>query len=379
MKQAYEDEDEIFEKKESNMSENFKKIFKNKKIVVAVIIVLIIAILAVLEFTTGLISNLLYMNAGLGNSVGNITNCGYSAEKDDYIYYVAPSENMETVNINKVQKGSSESEVIFSGSYDIRALNITGNQIYFISISYDDKLDDKVDNKIYKMNLDGSNQVVINDNEFAYDYYDMYVVNNKIYYVGTDYNVYKMNLDGQDKELAVETDTGFLAINEKYIIYNKENEDSSDYVTYIRSLNKEDEREITGSRLFTPDIYEDYVYYINSNQNIARVSVNGGEEEVIYNGSAYNMNIYNGDIYYLNYKDETNEDYTVCIYKINANGGEAQIVKELLYYASFINLVNGYVYYMDMNVDEAKSFIDLVNVYDGSETVLYEWKFNEQN
>ena len=62
------------------------------------------------------------------------------------------------------------------------------------------------------------------------------------------------------------------------------------------------------------------------------------------------MNIYNGNIYYLNYKDEANEDYTVCIFKISVDGGDAVNIKELSYYSSFINVVNGYIYLMDMNI-----------------------------
>lgn len=370
-------EDEVFEKKESKIKPKFDKLFKNKKIISLIIIVFVIAILAILEFTTGSLSNLLYINSGMGNSVGNISNCGYSVAKDDFIYYVAPSEDMNTTNIYKVKNGSSEFETIFNGNYDIRALNIQGNKLYFISISYDDTSDeDAVDNKIYKMNLDGSDLTVINDNEFAYDYYDMYIVKNRIYYVGEDHNVYKMDLNGGNRELVAETGTGFLSLNEKYIIYNKENEDGSDYITYIRPINGKDEKQLTGTRIFTPDIVGEYIYYLNDKQNIAKINVNGGEEEIVFDGSAYNMNIYNDNIYYLNYKDEQNEDYAVCIYKININGGEPELIKEFSYYSSFIDIVNDYIYYMDM--DEEKAFINLVNINDTSEIRLYEWSYNNQ-
>ena len=113
------------------------------------------------------------------------------------------------------------------------------------------------------MNLDGSNPEVINDNEFAYDYFDMYIIKNEIYYVGTDYNVYKMDLKGGNRQLVAETGTGYLAINDKYIIYNKDNADSSDYITYIRPLNGSEEKAINSARISTPIIEGDFVYYIN--------------------------------------------------------------------------------------------------------------------
>ena len=377
MEQKYENEDEIFEKKETHVEG--KIVEKVKKFIIPIIALSIILILIIIEFTTHCFSNLINSNAKVGNTIGNITNCGYSVESGNYIYYVAPGENMEKVNINKVEKGNSDSQTIYEGDYDIRSLNISNNKIYFISLSYENLSEnDSVNNKIYSINLDGSESTVINDNEFANDFLDMYVVGNKIYYVGTDYNVYSMDLKGGNRQLEVESHNGFLAINNKYIVYYKEKEGNENYVTCIKSLNKNDEREITNSRVNTPNIYGDYVYYINENTGVSRINVNGGEPEVIHEGSVYNMNIYNGNIYYLNYKDEANEDYTVCIFKISVDGGDAVNIKELAYYSSFINVVNGYIYLMDMNIEEGKSFISLVNVDDSSEIILHEWKFGEQ-
>ena len=365
-------EDEVFEKQESKVKLKMQHFFKNKRNVILSCIVILVIVLVVLQVKMGIFS----FGKKLGNTPGNISNCGYSVAKDDYIYYVAPSDSMETTNIYKAKKGTTDFEKIYDGNYDIRALNVVGNKIYFITLSYDEatEQEDSVDNKICKMNLDGSNLEIINDNEFAYDYYDMYVVNNKIYYVGEDLNVYKMNTNGSNRELIVETGTGYLALNEKYIIYNKPNEDDTDYITYIASLNGKNERQINGSRINTPVIDNGYIYYLNDNQNIARISLDGGDEEVILNDSAYNMNLYGENIYYLNYKDEKNSDYTVCIYKVNVNGGEPEIVKELSYYASFLDIVDGYIYYMDM--DEEKAFINLINTSDSSENILYEWKYD---
>ena len=377
MEPKYENEDEIFEKRETHVGG--KIVEKVKKFIVPIIVLAIIIVLVIIEFATHCFSNLISSKAKIGNTVGNITNCGYSVENGNYIYYVAPSENMDKVSINKVEKEKSDSEIVFEGDYDIRSLNISNNKLYFISLSYENLSEnDSVNNKIYSINLDGSEATVINDNEFANDFLDMYVVGNKIYYVGTDYNVYSMDLKGGNRQLEVESHNGFLAISNKYIVYYKEKKDNENYVTCIKSLNKNDERELTNSRVNTPDIYGDYVYYINENTGISRINVNGGEPEVIREGSVYNMNIYNGNIYYLNYKDEANEDYTVCIFKISVDGGEAVKIKELAYYSSFINVVNGYIYLMDMNIEEGKSFISLVNVDDSSEIILHEWKFGEE-
>ncbi len=371
-------EDEVFEKKESKMNPKLKAILSNKKIIASIILAIVIVALLVLEGTTGIVSEYLPIHKEMGNTVGNIINCGYSVQKDDFIYYVAPSEDMKSTNIYKVKKGTSDFEILYQGNYDIRALNIVGNQLYFISISNESaKDDDGIDNKIYKMNLDGSELTILNDNDFAYDYYDMYALNNRIYYVGTDYNVYKMDLNGGNRKLVAQTGTGFLAINSNYILYNKENEDGSDYITYIRNLNGTEERQINGSRIFTPMFSGDDLYYINSNHVLAKMPIKGGEEEVVLDHTIYNMNLVEDTIYYLNYKDEANEDYTVAVYKLKVNGGEPEIIKDLFNYSSFLNVVGDYVYYMDMNEEQA--FVNLVNVKDKSEIQLCNWKYNENS
>ena len=370
-------EDEVFEKKKkSKIMEKFSK--HKKKIGIVCCIIIIIAVLAVLYFT-GILSNLFTRNQ-IGNTIGNITNCGYAVEKDNYIYYVSPSDDMYTTTISRLQAGSSEGEVIYTGAYDVRALNIVGSKIYFISLAIPEDSEaasnTEIDAKIYKMNLDGSNLTVLNDNDFAYDDYSMYVINNWIYYIGTDSNVYKMDLNGGNRSLVADTQNSCLAINDKYIIYNKENEDGSDYITYIRELNGTEEREINSSRIYTPVIYEDYIYYINSDSKFVKTPVQGGDEEIILEYPIYNINIADGYIYYLNYKDEAAEDYTIVIYKLNIDGGDPETIKEMSSYTSFLDVVNGYAYYMDM--DDEKAFINLVKLEDGNTITINEWKYNEE-
>ncbi len=366
-------EDEVFEKKESKIGQKLQKIFRKKITILILGILLIIAILVGLEIGMGAISNLFSIGE-IGNSAGNIMNCGYSVEKDGYIYFVSPSQDMHITQISRVKVGTTESEVIYNGNYDIRGLNIIGNKIYFINIAVENTLDeDGVDNKIYKMNLDGSDLELINDNDFSYDSYDLYIVKNRIYYVGTDQNVYKMDLNGGNRELVAETGTGYLTMNDQYIIYNKIHEDLEDYITYIRPLNGGEERSITSSRIISPIMEQDFIYYIDTEQHLTKVPIAGGNAEKITDYTIYNINISNGFIYYLNYKDETNEDYTVALYKLSLDGGQPEVVKELSNYSSFLNVVGDYAYYMDM--DEAKAFINLVNVNDFSENHLYEWDY----
>ena len=53
-----------------------------------------------------------------------------------------------------------------------------------------------------------------------YDCKNIYVVNDRIYYIGENYNVYSMDLFGGDRNLVSDNKTGFIGITNKYIIYN---------------------------------------------------------------------------------------------------------------------------------------------------------------
>ena len=371
-------EEEVFEKKESKVKTKLQKLLKNKVAMSILIVVLVAIVLVVLEVTTGVFSGLLTQNQ-VGNSQGNIINCGYSLEKNGYLYYVSPSENMAATQISRVKLGSNESEVIYQGNYDIRGLNLVGNKLYFISISVENAPeDDGVDNKIYQMNLDGSGLTVINDNDFTYDSYDLHIVKNTIYYVGNDFHVYQMDLKGGNRKLVAETGTGYLTMNEKYIIYDKNNEDGTDYVTYIRPLDGTDEKPINSSRIFMPMLEKDFIYYINQAQHLARIPVAGGEEQVLSEAMVYNMNVANGKIYYLGFvseEAENEEEVALGIFAMDLEGGEPQKLKELSSYTSFLNVVDDYMYYMDM--DDEKAFINLVNTNDLSEIKLYEWSYQD--
>ena len=214
----------------------------NKKIIIGIISILAIVLLVV---------SLLIINKDrkvVGNTIGNIRNYGYAVKDGDWIYYVSPNKETTKVGIYKIKEGDLEQktkEELIMDSWDVLSLNVSGNYLYFIGISQNPhSQSDAIDNKIYRMKKDGSDLQIINDNELDNDCYEIYVVDNSIYYIGTDYNVYKTDLNGRHKEVVLENGTGYLGISDKYIIFNVENKDTADFVTYISDLNGKNERPI---------------------------------------------------------------------------------------------------------------------------------------
>ncbi len=361
-----------------------------------------------------------------GNTIGNIRNYGYATEQDGWIYYLAPNEESTQVGIFKIRNNGQDKQQLYMSALDIVSLNIYKDNLYFIGVSIvdnseltNDNESDELDNKIYKMNLDGSNLKVINDNEFSDDCYEIYAVRNKIYYIGIDGGICTMNLDGTGKtklsikknnDEASENDkikskslvdsnnqdklidennqnelpnnTGYLGITENYIIYNVlESEDAEDYVTYIMNIDGTESRPIiAGKRLYSVNVEGNYIYYTNEYKKIYRTKIDSNTEELVFDTVAYNLNTSGKYAYYLNYVDPEKEDYTVCIYRVKLNGKSEtpEVVKKMSSYSSFIDIIGKWIIYMDS--DDSSGFMDLVKVDGSGETIqLYYLNYDENS
>ena len=363
------------EKKTENKNE-VKKDDQSKNIKIAGAIIAVIIVLAIILIGFFVIAG----KNKVGNTIGNIRNYGYAVRQGGWIYYLSPNEGSTQSGIFKVKPNGSGKKELYMGSMDILSMNVVGKYIYFIGISSEAySEEDTLDNKIYRMKTDGSDLTVINDNEFNDNCYEIYVINNSIYYIGVDANIYKMKLDGSNKEMVAENGTGYLGISDKYIVYNKTLDDNPDgYVTYIMNLDGSNARPIIeGKRLYSINIDGKYIYYTNEEKVVYRTKIDSNQEELITEKTAYNLNLEGKYLYFLNYADIENEDYTVCIYRIKTDGSmkEPENIKQLEQYSSFINLVDGWVLYMDGN--DTSAFINMTKVDGKKEVQLYYLNYEE--
>ena len=345
---------------------------KNKKGKKCIIIaILIIAVLAGLYL--GYYFGLLKINNKIGNSIGNIRNYGYAAEEGNQIYYISPSEDGEKISIYKCKKNGKDIKTLLTESWEIYGLNASGDYLYFIGINMSDSKyqeDDYVDNKIYRMRTNGKDLEVINDNEFNNDSYEIYLIEDRIYYMGEDYNVYSMDLNGENKKVINDDATGFIGINDKYIILNKEDE-TDKIVTYSMNLDGSDKKVITGERLYSVNILEDDVYYVDTNKHVYKANIKTGENTLISETSAYNMNVTNEAIYFMNYTDDTGN--YIGIYKMNLDGTEEKLILQLESYSNFLDVIDDKILYMDSTLEEGLVYLLDVN---SSEVInLYTYEF----
>ena len=375
-----------------------KKIIIISSIVVAVLVLVLIILEAGFQIFSGMIKN------SLGNSSGNIRNYGYAAYEGKYMYFVSPDDTSEKTRINRANKDGSNIMIIYETEYDILSLNVYHDKLYFIGMITNDDAKaysqiladedhglqiDYIDNKIFSLDIDGSNLQVLNDNEFSNDDYQITVVDDKVYYIGIDYNIYIMNLDGSNKRTISTNKTGFLGISEKYIVYNdypvsqktkianNETVDNPEYVTYIMNIDGSGARTIDGTRLYSINIIGEYIYYTDADKNICRIRVDGEEKQVLVITNAYNLNVTNNKIYYLNYKDEANSDFTVCIFQSDLDGKNVEMIKQLQKYSQFLDIIDHKVFYMDSEENQGRIY--LLNPNTKKDTLLYAINYNNIN
>ncbi len=368
-------------KKEDKQEENEWKVTgeKNKK-KNNLVSILFIAILLVLVIGGAFVVSHLFTQSGPeGNTIGNIRNYGYAVEDGGDIYYLAPNEDSSQIGIFKVKSNGKNKELLYMSEIDIVSLNVYKNYIYFIGSGTTAHSDtDELDNKIYRMKKDGSELEILNDNELNNDCYEIYVIDNSVYYIGLNAEICKMDLNGSNKTVVADYGTGYLGINKDYILFNKlESEESTEYVTYIMDRDGNNARPIIeGKRLYSVNIEGNYVYYSDVDKKIYRTEIDSNEEELLYGDlEAYNLNTNNGYAYFLNYWDPENEDYTVCVFKVKLNGSSEspELIKKLDTYSSYIDIVGKWVIYMDSNTEAG--FINLVSL-DGKDEVVELYRLN---
>lgn len=383
--------------KNQPIAEEKNKSKKGKKIIIGFISIIIIVALIISVFNV--ISRGYIIPNKEGNTIANIRNYGYTATQGEWVYYTAPSEDATSISIYKAKKDGTEKQELVKDTWTVLGLNVSGNYIYFIGIfetpvqssatlDTTEAVIDTLNNNIYRMKTDGTELEIINSNEFHDNCYEIYVIDKKIYYIGVDANIYYMDLDGSNKTKLNDDKTGFLGITKDYIILNleKKSEENKEentvdnevpqtnttiYETCIMNIDGTDKKTLTGERLYSINVVDEYIYYINADKSIYKIKVDGTDKTLISDKViAYNLNVTKDKIYYMSsLADNPNK---LAIYTMNLDGSDNKMVYELYNYSSFLNIVDDKIVFMDST--EKSATMNMINS-DGSENIyLYELK-----
>lgn len=351
---------------EKKSNKNKEKSKKDKGFIIRIILIIAILVLAtvliIFKFVLG--KN---KKSETGNTIGNIRNFGYIADDANYLYFMSPNDEGSTLGIRKISKNdlTGKSELLVSDDWQIAGLNCYKDYLYFITMTSFENTEnasndlgdssssdtDTIDNKIYKMKTDGTELTVINDNEFNNGDYQLFIVNDKIYYIGIDECIYTMDLEGNNKTKLNDNASGFIGVTDDYIFYNKAIENSSGdqtYVTYMMNIDGSNEHPISdGELLYDINIVDGYIYYITKNRYISRMKLDGTDQKMLSDQTAYRLNVTNDGIYYLNYYQVDGENAGVAIYRMDLDGSNVTELTKLDKYTEVLCEFDNYIFYSD--------------------------------
>lgn len=381
---------------EKDIKEEKNKISPKKIILICISIIIILAIIICILFipkdSQGRnLANRVYTffmgeKNAVGNTIGNIRNYGYIATDENYLYFMAPNDEGSAIGIRKIAKDNltGESEMLIEGNWQIVGLNYMDGYLYFVTMAdpSDENSDDIVDNKIYRMKTDGSEATIINDNDFNNDCYEIYVVKDKLYYIGLDECIYYMDLDGNNRTKLNDYASGFIGITEDYIFFNKiiedeqtsaeETSDSSviNYETYMMNLDGTNEHPVMeGEKLYNINVVGDYIYYQTSYGYPSRVKIDGTENTMISDEVAYSMIVTEEAIFYLNYYKVDGVNAGVAVYRMELDGSNVTELTKLDSYSTMLCEFGDWLYYSDN--DDYEGRFELVSKDGKQSIVLY--------
>ena len=231
----------------------------------------------------------------LGNTIGNIRNCGTAVEDEKNIYYAAYDgglykEDKVDGTVEKIG-GSihgvgylniSGDNIFYNDSYlgrirritkegkkhklltlsRVESFVISGNRIYYKKADFK-----KTREEIYSISLDGRGKHLI-----AEAVLDFCVDQNTIYYINSDDggSIWKMDVTGEKKEKLIEGDFSELSFDEEYIYY-KNNSEEGFYRADKESLKTQC---MTSERIRWTNISDEWIYFssIDDNDSLYRMS-----------------------------------------------------------------------------------------------------------
>lgn len=255
------------------------------------VVIIIIAILVIASCIKG---------KGYGNSTGNSYNYGLATQKGKWIYYVAYDE-AEPVGIYRVKTNGKKTEKVTDGS--MAYLNIVDNYIY--CAEYDE--DEKQANLI-KIKTNGKNKEILARNV---DKDQITVVDKWVYYF-KDNNLYRVEVDGTNREKISNKTIRYYHIEDNWIYY---------------------------------------IYVKEGSQYIAKMKLNGEENEKITNADSDSkenfeaLYVKDGKIYYVASKRNDEYDLVYYLYKMNKKGSKVEKICKLDEDVQYINMQEDAIYY----------------------------------
>ncbi|HEY9062335.1 MAG TPA: DUF5050 domain-containing protein [Pseudobacteroides sp.] len=270
----------------------------------------------------------------LGNSSGNISNYGFTAENGDWIYM-----SILDKGLYRMSKDGQVKEKI-SGNAAMN-INIMDDWIYF-TYPYDYPVKEER-GRLYKMRTKGNLLTKLTD----YEVQSVYVVGDWIYYINSedDDMLFKMRIDGKGEELISDSSIASFTVSNGWIYFMEQYDDSM----YKMRTNGSDKKLLCKDLGVDSCIVAegDWVYYNTGGKEpgIYKVGTDGKNQQQVLSEDIDSFNIAGGYIYY--------NDSSKNMYKVEIDGSEKARVGTGI--DQSINIAGDWVYYKKWDSKGAQS------------------------
>ncbi len=277
-----------------------------------------------------------------GNTAGNLINSGIVCESGNKIFYYNKSDNKKLYVMNS--DGSGKAPI--GNVQGAMELNVMGDYVYYQAGGiYRVKIKDgtvetliasdchnmvvtnsaiiytKTDNgvnKVFKMNLDGSGEVVLSENLAS----GLNVYEDKVYYInGSDSGrIYSMNLDGSDDSVFLSSKNVQELLVDSGWVYYVSNSSDGNHIYCISADGVGEPVEIISDSCSNINMYAGYLFYYNASDDTLCYSTGDGSLEVVlYSGNLNAINVISDWVYFFNTDD-------FQYYRITKDGNNIEVV-----------------------------------------------------
>jgi S1-C subfamily serine protease len=275
----------------------------------------------------------------MGNSSGNISNYGFTAENGDWIYISVLDKGLFRMRKDGQEKEKISGNAAFNinvmdgwiyftypydypvkeerghlykmgtkgnlltklTDYEVNSVHVMGDWIYYIN--------SEKDNMLYKIRIDGKGEELIYENSIA-----NFTVSNGWIYFKEDYDesLYKMRTNGSDKKLLCK-DLGIdscIVVDGDWVYYNTSGKEIG---IYKLGIDGKDKQQILFEAIDSFNVSGGYIYYNDSYKNIYKIRVDGSNKVRIGTGIDQSINIADNWIYYKKWdsKNTGGKDYRI--------------------------------------------------------------------
>lgn len=270
-------------------------------------------------------------HAASGNSIGNLNNSGWYATDKEWIYFNNQRDNgklyKEKIDGSYSQKVSDEKYVGY--------INIVNQKLYYTS-----------DNKLYKSDLEGSNQMLLKD--FGIGLNLVSVVGDWIYYTeGSSMfkPLYRMKVDGTSKVLLEKYGVSSLAVSGGKIFYTIDGRKL--FVMDADGSNKK--KLVDGSYIAWVDVKERSLFF-NLNEQLYSMGTDGTSLTKISDHDARNINVQGDWLYYSNYSE-----YSKKLYRINLVDHTTQKLSDEKTF--YLHIISNKIFFYNPDVSSVEEII----------------------